>query len=616
MEIKGPKKAKGGGKSKVTSGGVPRALVTKIMELGRDPLYKDIISQLEDCKSDEHFKEEADKWNLIHISEDQNRYAYIPGDSARVTPEELYESFLNNERSEGAKWFESFLGKSNSTWTCLKILEEIMKEPTPYETFMARFQEVISNIKRTSLEPENVKALQKCFKKYWDAEEKKARHLTADEICEVESTTDALKKLVVKKVDALSKKVEEPADDAEAKKKVQKALAKEMDKKRMEYGGASNALVKKVMEHGRDPLYAAMLPTLEKCKSDKTFRQKAKEWGLVHVDMKGYRYFYLQELRDKRLAYEEAPLPEADFYATCLYYQENVERAKWLKSLFGDKYDALLCLKNFEEMMKVTTTYETFMTLFKDTMWKINNTPLELENVEALQKCLDKYWDAKLKKPKRLADAEKGKGALAMETLKKGARKAVKAVDAALEDSSDEDVSRRKEEKKNKKEKEEEEAKELKKKTKAEEKHRRDIKGVPLAIVKIVREHGRDPLYDDFLLKLETFKGDEEFKPFAALGKSTPEELYTSIVSQKDTKLHDAFKKFLGEDTDAWTCMKNFEEMTKETIFYKDFLRLFKDVIRKVKGTPLSTDHVRSLKKCFDKYKDVDVKEAWNMAGS
>ena len=172
-------------------------------------------------------------------------------------------------------------------------------------------------------------------------------------------------------------------------------------------------------------------------------------------------------------------------------------------------------------------------------------------------------------------------------------------------------------EKRLKKEKEKD-AEALKKQKKDNEKKRKAAGGVPTALAKKVTELGRDPLRNEYLLKLEDFKSDEKFQTLTDWSEVPPEEMYEKLTGDQANQNQDlalAFQNYLGDNTkakEAWMCMKSLEDLWKkwEDMKYEDFMKLFtNEVMSKVKNTDLNDK--KALQKCHTKYKDLKVKEAW-----
>ena len=412
MKNKEKSGSKGGSSEKLKSRPkcAPIALVEKVMEHGRDPLKKILIAKLKECKDHEHYKACAKNWGLIHVAKNQTHYRYHPEDSALVTPADLYASFvLVDMCSEGATWFESFLGEDKFALTCMKKLEMMKNDDTTYEAFMDFFKDVMEKIRRTPLDIEDLYALYKSFVKYWPAKSDKPKDLSdadkgGDETT-MKTITKGLKTL-------LYDDEEDEEEDALDEKEIEKR-----EKMRVKNGGAPSALVKTVMKHGLDPLRKNMLKKLEDPKSQQKFQSEALKWGIIRIANRKARFLYL----DKDLK-----VSPAGIYATCISHKEGSDGALWLKTFpREDGSDAWACMRSFEEMRKESTSYEDFMIQFKDVMRIVKSAGLDNPSIEALEKCQKDYWDAKKNEPRNLSNKEKGGDGTIVSALKKGVKKLV-----------------------------------------------------------------------------------------------------------------------------------------------------------------------------------------------
>lgn len=109
-------------KARTENGGAPPKLYKKVMELGMQPLYEDLLPKLEAFKSDNDFKKRVDGWNLVKLElpEGQKWYDFREEDFADVTPAEMYRNFL---KSDGGRFFQYFLRdkyKDHRSMDCMK----------------------------------------------------------------------------------------------------------------------------------------------------------------------------------------------------------------------------------------------------------------------------------------------------------------------------------------------------------------------------------------------------------------------------------------------------------------------------------------------------------------
>jgi hypothetical protein len=302
----------------------------------------------------------------------------------------LYDNFMA-EHSEGAYWFDSFLGskyKDSTSWLCMVKFEAMLKETTPYADFMVLLKEILELIDRSSFVTENpadVEALQKLFDKSWDAVLKGPRQLSSQEKQDIEADwMHVAKKEKEEKEKSLRKREKKQEQDTE---KVKKEMTKEMERLRLKNGCAPPKLLKVVVERGRDPIYAYLLPKLDAFKASDRYKRCADDWGLVAVPV-----------TDSRGRHREPDFsgvtPEA-LYDN--FMAEHSEGAYWFDSFLGSKYKdstSWLCMVKFEAMLKETTPYADFMDLLKEILELIDRSPFVTENpadVEALQKLYVKF---------------------------------------------------------------------------------------------------------------------------------------------------------------------------------------------------------------------------------
>jgi len=159
-------------KARTENGGAPPKLYKKVMELGMQPLYEDLLPKLEAFKSDGEFKKRVDGWNLVELDlpEGQKWYEFREEDFADVTPAEMYRNFL---KSDGGRFFQYFMVdkyKDHRSMDCMKYFEAMKCETMPYEEFMKSFDYVLPWICYEtdfgSKNPIIIKDLKKLYEKY------------------------------------------------------------------------------------------------------------------------------------------------------------------------------------------------------------------------------------------------------------------------------------------------------------------------------------------------------------------------------------------------------------------------------------------------------------------
>jgi len=159
-------------RARIENGGAPPKLYKKVMELGMQPLYEDLLPKLEAFKSDEEFKRRVDGWNLVKtdLPEGQRRHDFREEDFAHVTPADMYRNFL---KSDGGRFFQYFMEekyKDHRSWECMTHLEAMTSEKMPYEEFMKSFNYILPwMLYETDFGAKNptiVKDLKKLYEKY------------------------------------------------------------------------------------------------------------------------------------------------------------------------------------------------------------------------------------------------------------------------------------------------------------------------------------------------------------------------------------------------------------------------------------------------------------------
>ena len=151
-----------------------RALCKKVIELGVQPLYEDLLPKLEAFTSDDDFKRNVAHWNLVELDLPQGPYAYAyyfrKEDFAHVTATDMYRNFV---MTDGGCFFEEFLRRKHGdifSWQCMKSFEA-MKTATKYEELMGHFHAVASRLPLTDFgrnNPDECAILQECVASFVD----------------------------------------------------------------------------------------------------------------------------------------------------------------------------------------------------------------------------------------------------------------------------------------------------------------------------------------------------------------------------------------------------------------------------------------------------------------
>ncbi|KAI2503090.1 hypothetical protein MHU86_11361 [Fragilaria crotonensis] len=371
-------------------------------------------------------------------------------------------------------------------------------------------------------------------------------------------------------------------------------------------------LFQAVKKSGRDPFYRFLLVRLKSFKNDEKYREDGVKWDLIDWDnlqIEDYERPYRVPEELKKITAEE-------LYEKFMFGKKygNHDGARYFSEFLGNEFyhtSAWECMSDFEVMMKETTSYTTFVKLFKKIVDKLSDHrdpfPNEYkEEFEALKFVLEttgiqhrislgSCWIKRKPNQKQ---------------WKEEANRTEKAAQKALDNAG-----------------------------KEKEQLRFDNGCAPSLLLSKVKEFGRDPLHNYLLSKIKLFKKTDEYranaKTWDLITVSEEDRLdptvYTNIPAEvlyeklmfpkRDGHFvaTDVFvRTFLSRELDddfSWPCMLDFETMMSDTTTYTKFMKLFQKNMAIFSGNYFpfaraNQEAVAALKECYDTYKDLDLKAA------